>query len=228
MTSVHENRPVRDEQLFDLLEHPEQWPDDPAVQAELASLLELHLALRAHPDDLDAALTAQAPRPWYRRSSWMQAAAAVLIATVPTLYAVQHARYLREKAQDSAHREALAQARTSNRLWARFLDQSAELLRDLEKGALVCHKDGEFEDRSAERELAALLLEKSHQLASQGAPLPGAEDIRTNLHAFLTELSLEDGCMAPARAEELRTWAKSHNLSQEVERLSKLLSGDAS
>ena len=33
---------------FELLEQPELWPEDPARQAELAELLELHLALGSH------------------------------------------------------------------------------------------------------------------------------------------------------------------------------------
>ncbi len=46
-------KPERDPQIqvdaerFDLLERPEHWPDDPAVQRQLAELLELHLALKA-------------------------------------------------------------------------------------------------------------------------------------------------------------------------------------
>ena len=38
---------LRDAQLLELLEHPELWPEDAAVQAELAGLLELHLAMAA-------------------------------------------------------------------------------------------------------------------------------------------------------------------------------------
>ena len=45
-----------DARLLELLEHPELWPEDPATQAELAGLLELHLALSAH--------VRHSPLPW--------------------------------------------------------------------------------------------------------------------------------------------------------------------
>ena len=40
--------PSDDSHTIELLEHPELWPDDPELQAELAELLELHLAMLSH------------------------------------------------------------------------------------------------------------------------------------------------------------------------------------
>ena len=53
--------------------------------------------------------------------------------------------------------------------------------------------------------------------------MPEAEGVRNDLHAWLSELAQEDGCLQPARAEELRQWASAHNLSEEAERLGALL-----
>lgn len=209
-------------ELFDLLEHPEQWPDDPECQAELAALLELHLGLKAHPDELHAALEAQSAHAWYRRP-WMAVAATLLFAVVPSVLAVRSVQNAREMARDVEHRQEVASRRTQDRLWAKFLDQSMTLLKDFERNAEVCSRDGEMEDRTAERELALALLDSSRQLQAIGAPAEKAEAVRNNLHLFLTELSYEDACMDPARAKELREWARNHNLQEEAERLARTI-----
>jgi hypothetical protein len=152
------------------------------------------------------------------------AAAAALLALVPAFYAVQHTRYLQVQARDRAHIEAVAQRRGQERLWVAFFQQSSDLLKQFEKNPAVCSK--EREDRNPERELAMALLQYSHQLAAQAAPNPEAELARTNLHAWLTEFSLEDGCMEPERAAELRQWAATHNLEDESKRLGRLLKGE--
>lgn len=215
---------------FDLLEQPELWPDDPAVQAELADLLELHLALGSHAADLDAALLAQAPEPipalrtgWTK--SWTLAAAAILlIALVPAIYADQHIRKLKALAMDTARLEALAQKRTQDRAWIAFFRQSTTLLRDFEQNPDFCNK--EQEDRRQEREMAVALLETSHQLVSQGAPTQEAEAIRANLHAWLMELAAEDSCLSVRRAEELRQWASTHDLESKAGRMEQRLQKD--
>lgn len=51
-----ESSPLDEARLFELLEQPELWPEDPAAQAELAGLLELHLALTCHGTELAAGL----------------------------------------------------------------------------------------------------------------------------------------------------------------------------
>ena len=58
--------------------------------------------------------------------------------------------------------------------------------------------------------------------------MPEAEQVRTSLHAWLTELSLEDVCLTPARAEELRQWAMGQKLEDEAERLGRRLRGEDS
>jgi hypothetical protein len=223
-------KPARDiplyseQELFELLDRPENWPDDPAIQAQLADLLELHLALRAHASELQGALQVT-PRLRVFQSAWMMAAAATLLALVPGIYAVQHTRHLKALAQDRARIEEVAQRRGQERLWAAFFQQSSDLLTKFEKAPLLCNQK-DREDRNPERELAVTLLQASHQLAAQNAPNSEAETARTNLHAWLTEVSMEDGCMEPDRAAELRQWAATHNLEDESKRLGRLLKGE--
>jgi len=216
--------PYSEQELFELLERPELWPEDPRIQAQLADLLEVHLALAIHGPELQASVQA-APRSWGFQSSWLMAAAAMLLALVPAFYAVQHTRYLKDQARDRAHIQAVAQRRGQERLWVAFFQQSSDLLKQFEAHPALCTK--ERENRNPERELAVALLQASHQLASQGAPNSEAEVTRTNLHAWLTELSLEEGCMEPERAAELRQWAATHNLEDESKRLGHLLKGEA-
>ena len=52
MTPDRDPQTRADAERFDLLEHPERWPEDAASQARLAELLELHLALQAHGPEL--------------------------------------------------------------------------------------------------------------------------------------------------------------------------------
>jgi hypothetical protein len=215
---------------FDLLEQPEAWPDDPAAQAELADLLELHLLLGGHAADLEAALLAQAAEPTPLRTrrwsnSWALAAAAVLlVALIPASYTVKRIQTLKAQAQDTARIEALAQKRTQDRAWIAFFRQSTTLLRDFEQNPAFCSKDEE--DRRQEREMAMTLLETSHQLVGQGAPTQEAEAIRANLHAWLMELAAEDSCLNVRRAEELRQWASTHNLESQAGRMEQRLRGD--
>lgn len=220
MTPVTDPNILSESELFDLIERPEAWPEDPAIQARLAEILEMHLALLAHRSQLEEAVR---PRTTVRQlqSSWLMAAAAVMMAVVPSLYALYRFQNIRQVRQDQARIESLAQRRGQTRLWAAFFQQSSDLIQNFQNKPLQCSEDRE--DRSGERTLALALLSASHQLAAQGAPTPEAEAIRNNLHAWLREISLEDSCMDPNRSKELRQWAKTHNLEQEAKRLSELL-----
>ena len=215
--------PMDEARLFELLEQPERWPEDPTTQAELAGLLELHLALGSHASALTEDL---APAPRARRSAyWPLAAAAILLmALVPTLTIWQRTRSIQAQAQDTARLEQLAQKRTQDRAWIAFFRQSTTLLQDFEQNPTLCKK-GE-EDRRQEREMAMTLLEASHQLAAQGAPLQEAEAIRASLHSWLSEVAFEDNCLTVERAQELRQWAATHNLENQSERMERRLRGD--
>jgi len=214
---------VEDARRFDLLEQPELWPEDPALQNELAELLELHLALGSHGPALAGEL-APVPRPRWT-SSWTLAAAAVLLVSlVPAAYALQRLQTLRTQAQDTVRLEQLAQKRTQDRAWIAFFRQSTSLLQEFEQNPALCKK-GE-EDRRQEHETALTLLEASHQLAAQGPPIQEAEAIRATLHAWLSEVAFEDNCLSVARAQELRQWAASHQLESQAERMERRLRGD--
>lgn len=208
-----------DAQLLELLEHPERWPEDPAAQAELAALLELHLGLSAHGEALAPAM---APR---RRwgAIWLPAAAAVLMVLAPSAFAIHNLQRTRAQAADRARIDQAALKRAQDRAWAAFFDQAAGLVRDFEQKPPSCAR-GE-EDRRLERETAVALLEASHQLAAQGSPVSGAENTRTDLHAWLSEIALEDGCLSPERDRELRQYAMAKDLGGEAERMSRRLQG---
>lgn len=227
MTSETEYRALTDEQRFELLEHPELWPEDPSIQAELAELLELHLALGSHGSALAPEL-APATAPWWRRSGnagWLAAAAAVM-ALVPGIYAVQRLTPGRSQATAQATLDAKARRRTQERNWADFFLQTSMVIQDFQQNPKVCSV--KREDRTEEREAALVLLQASHQLASDGTLLPEAEKVRAELHAWLLELSHEDGCLQPERAEELRKWASAGKLEDQAQRMGRLLKGEAS
>ena len=209
--------------LFELLEQPEHWPEDPALQAELVDLLELHLALGTHGPTLAKDL-APAPRARWTTSWSLAAAAVLLVALVPAAYTVKRTQTLRVLAQDTVRLEQLARKRTQDRAWIAFFQQSTTLLQDFEQDPALCKK-GE-EDRRQERDMALVLLEASHQLAAQGAPSKEAEIIRTRLHTWLSEVAFEDSCLSPERARELRQWAEAHNLESEAGRMERRLRGD--
>ena len=212
-----------DTQRFDLLDQPERWPEDPAAQAELAALLELHLALGSHGPALAEEL-APAPRARWNGAWTLAAAAVLLVALIPAAFTIQRLQSLRAQARDTARLEQLAQKRTQDRAWIAFFRQSTTLLQDFEQNPALCKK-GE-EDRRQEREMALALLEASHQLAAQGAPLQEAEVIRASLHTWLSEVAFEDNCLTVERAQELRQWASAHNLETQAERMERRLRGD--
>jgi hypothetical protein len=212
-----------DARLFECLEQPEAWPEDPALQAELADLLELHLALGSHGPELAEALV-PAPRARWTTTWSLAAAAVLLVALVPAAYTVKRFQTLQLQAQDTVRLEQLARKRTQDRAWIAFFQQSTTLLQDFEQNPALCKK-GE-EDRHQERDMAVVLLEASHQLAAQGAPSREAEIIRASLHTWLAEVAFEDNCLNPERARELRQWAATHNLESEAERMERRLRGD--
>ncbi|WP_243302441.1 hypothetical protein [Geothrix oryzisoli] len=226
MTPAHDPSrldPQEEARRFEILERPELWPDDPAQQAELAELLELHLALGSHGPALAESL-APAPRTRWTGSWTLAAAAVLLVALIPAAYTVQRTHSLRAMAQDTARLEQQARKRTQDRAWIAFFQQSTTLIQDFEQNPALCKKGDE--DRRQEREMAQTLLEASHQLAAQGAPIQEAEAIRASLHTWLTEIALEDDCLSVERARELRQWAAAHNLEGQAERMERRLKGD--
>ncbi len=209
-----------DEQArFELLMHPERWPDDPAIQAELAELLELHLAMEAHGEALAAPTT---KRVSFIRQAWLPAAAALLIGVIPASIFIKHFRDVSIQQRDRTRIDLQARARVQERAWGTFFRQSGQLIQAFATHPNLCNADGkpnDHEDRSNERMEAIALLDASRQLALQGTRLPEAESIRQDLHQWLSELALEDACMDPRRAEELRKWAAARDLQDMALRL---------
>lgn len=209
-----------DQARFELLMHPERWPEDPALQTELAELLELHLALESHGQALAAAPPA---RPSWFRQPWMPMAAALLIGIVPASLLLSHLRTIEISQKDRTRIDIQARARAQERAWGAFFKQSGELIRDFAQHPQLCNAQGkpsDHEDRTNERMEAMALLDASRQLAMQGTHLPEAENIRKDLHQWLSELALEDACMDPRRAQELRQWAAAHDLQDTALRFS--------
>lgn len=224
MNPEHESHALSDERAFEILERPELWPGDPENQARLAELLEVHLALLGEGVAAKAAEGIPVPAPLVRRFPWLMSAAAAVLVALPLVYHAVNSRAMAVVAKDQARIQDLAQKRGQDRLWAAFFQQSSTLIQDFARHPQACEK-ANTEDRAAEREIALALLQSSHGLSSQAAPAPEAEAVREDLHAWLRELSLEDPCMDPQRAEELRQWAEAHNLEDEAQRLSRLLKG---
>lgn len=211
---------LSEEQAFDLLMRPEDWPEDPIAQAELARLLELHLALEVHGPALREELKPKAR--W--TSTWLAAAAAALVVVLPASYAVfEHQRSL-EQRKDLSRIDQVARSRAQERAWGTFFTQSRSLIQEFARNPKLCNADRQ-EDRSAEREEAQALLQASHQLAAQGTLIPGAESIRQDLHHWLSEVALEEGCLDPKRAEELRKWAMAKDLEDQTLRMERRMKG---
>ncbi len=212
---------LSDEEAFDLLYRPEDWPEDPETQAELARMLELHLALEAHGPSLRENV-----RPLSRwNSTWLAVAAALLVGVVPASYAViQYGREV-EARKDLGRIDQVARARAQERAWASFFTQSSTLVQEFAKNPKLCTAE-KLEDRSAEREEAQALLEASRQLQAQGARVPEAERTRQDLHQWLQEIALEQGCLDPKRANELRQWASAKDLSDNALRMERRLKGE--
>jgi hypothetical protein len=210
---------------FDLLENPQNWPDDPGLQGELAEALEMHLALCAHADDAESAL---APVKGFRRfaSAWLLPAAAVLVAVLPATYAVAHVRETRRMQARGAALEAQMQRRVSAALWSDFFGDALELLRQVQSPARHCAPLRE--DRSGE-------VEQARRLYAMGSSLPmdGLDDLNDQealeakkvLQNWLTEVSANDACMTLERSHELSGLAIEMDLEGRAGRLNRRLKG---
>jgi len=210
---------------FDILENPQNWPDDPVVQAELAELLEIHLAMSAHANELAPAI---APITGFKRFArgWMLPAAAILLAVLPTLYAVNGIRETRRMRARGAVLEAQLQKRLSARLWSDFFNGSLDLLEQVKTPAEYC--DTKREDRSGEVEQARRLYAMGRSLPLDVLNDPEALEARKNLQNWLTEVSANDACMTPERSHELLGLAQEMNLEGRAYKLNRKLRGNYS
>ena len=193
MTPETDFRNLTDEQRFDLLEHPEAWPEDPVIQAELVELLELHLALGAPSVHGELLGSEPAPVAWWQkasRSGWLAAAVAVL-ALLPAGFAYRRVNTLKTQAQNRSHLEVEAQRRAQDRLWADFFIQTSMVIRDFQQNPKACA--AKREDRSEEREAATV-----------PGSLDGAEERAAGL------VFPGRGCRGRDRPHQLRTQESGH------------------
>lgn len=204
--NAFENLP--DDARFDLLERPEDWPDDPEIQAQLAEMLELHLSFC---DNGVPSITS--PKPVLRLKPFAWSLAACAAAVLPLVFVIHHVQG--KRSVQELH--ATAQIRIQERRWADFFKQSAHLIERFERTPNPCSDDRE--DRSGEREMALKLLAASHQLDGSTSPNPQAESLRKNLKNFLLDLTVEDGCMAPERVKEMQSYARAFDLEGQTRRL---------
>ena len=208
---------IDDSVAFDLLESPQHWPDDSILHGEFAELLEIHLALQAHADELDAVL---ARSRGYRRfvSGWLLAVAAVAIAVLPATFAIVRLREARHMRARGAAVEVEIQKRLQAKLWSDFFVDSLDLLRQVKIPARYC--DPSHEDRNSEIEQARKLYAIGRSLSFDGLNDPEVMEARRNLQNWLTEVSANDGCITPERNYELLDLAQRMDLEGITAKLS--------
>lgn len=208
---------INDSAAFDVLESPQMWPDDPILQGEFAELLEIHLALQAHADDLDAALVG--PKGFRRFvSGWLMAVAAIAIAVLPATIAIARWRDTKRMQARGAVVEVEIQKRLQAKLWSDFLIDSLDLLRQVKIPAKYC--DPTHEDRSFEVEQARKLYAVGHSLSFDNLDDPELLETGRNLQNWLTEVSANDGCITTERNYELLDLAQRMDLEDKTARMS--------
>jgi hypothetical protein len=213
---------IDDALAFDLLENPQNWPDDPKLQAELAEILEIHLTMCAHADDVESALV---PVKGFRRfaATWLLPAAALLVAVMPATYAILHVRETRQMQARGAELEVQLHKRVSAELWSAFFGDSLELLKQVQSPAKYCAPSRE--DRSGEVEQARKLYAMGRSLPLDDLDDQEALEARKVLQNWLTEVSANDTCMTIERSHELSGLAAEMDLEGKADKLSRKLRG---
>jgi len=207
-----------DAQAFELLENPEIWPDNPALQAELAEILEIHLAMQAHADDLAPVLT-RMKKSKRVATVWILSAAAIMFAVLPAVYAVSRTREARRMQARGAALEVKLQEHLQVKLWSDFFEGSLDLLKRVKTPTKLCDPTRiDRIDRSEEVEQAKRLYEMGNTLPLDG--LDNAETIKAknDLQNWLTEVSANDGCMTIERSHELLSLASEMDLEGKVKK----------
>jgi hypothetical protein len=217
--------PFDDALAFELLEKPENWPDDPVIQAELAELLEIHLAMQAHTDDIAPMLT-RMKKSRRLTTTWILSAAAIMLAVLPAVYAVSRTREARRMQVRGAALEVNLQEHLQVKLWSDFFESSLELLKRVKTPARFC--DPGREDRSEEVEQAKSLYAMGNTLPLDGLNNAEAINAKNDLQNWLTEISANDVCMTIERSHELLTLAIEMDLENKAGKFNLKLMGDVS
>jgi len=212
-----------DAMAFDLLENPEIWPDDPSMQAELAEILEIHLAMQAHADDISPALT-RMKKSKRLATMWILSAAAIMLAVLPAAYAVSRTREARRMQARGAVLEVKLQEHLQVKLWSDYFEGSLDLLKRVKSPTRYCDPARiDRIDRSEEVEQAKRLYEMGNTLPLDG--LDNAETIsaKNDLQNWLTEVSANDGCMTIERSHELLSLASEMDLENKTKKFNSKL-----
>jgi hypothetical protein len=205
---------------FDLLENPQNWPHDSARQSELADLLEIHLAMGAHAEDIAHSLMPETPLKRFAYK-WLLPAAALAIAVLPATYAVSRIRENSRMQARGAVLEAALQKRLQAELWADFFEDTLGLIKQVQTPAKYC--DPRHEDRSGEIEQARKLYAMGRSLPLDGLDDQEALDARKKMQNWLTEVSANDACITPERALDLLFLALEMDLESKAQRLNRKL-----
>jgi len=212
----HAPSTIDDSMMFDLLENPHNWPSDPDIQSTLAELLELHLAMQAHADEL--ASTLMRPKGFRRHATgWLMAAAAVAFAVIPATYVFARVREAHRMQTRGAELVTQYQKRVQAKLWSDFFMDSIDLLRQVKTRARYCAPD--HEDRGGEIERAKRLYALGRSLPSDGLDDPELREIGRNMQNWLTEVSANDACISVERSHELLALAQIMELESKTNML---------
>ncbi|MDR2697134.1 MAG: hypothetical protein LBB40_01505 [Holophagales bacterium] len=217
--------PFDDTLAFELLENPENWPDDPVIQAELAELLEIHLAIQAHADDIAPTLT-RMKKSKRLATAWILSAAAIMLAVLPAAYAVSRTREARRMQARGVALEVKLQEHLQVKLWSDFFEGSLELLKRVKTPTKFCAPTRE--DRSEEVEQAKRLYAMGNTLPLDGLDSAGAINAKNDLQNWFTEVSANDACMTIERSHELLSLASEMDLEGKAKKFNIKLMGNVS
>jgi hypothetical protein len=208
--------PIDASVAFDLLENPQDWPDDPVIQATLAELLEVHLAMQAHADEL--ATTLMRPKGFRRHASgWLIAAAAAAFAVLPAAYVFARVREAHRMQARGAELVTQYQSRVQAKLWSDFFMDSLDLLKQVKTRAKYCGPD--LEDRGDEIERAKKLYAIGRSLPFDGLDDPSLHEAGRNMKNWLPEVSANDACISTERRHELLALAQIMELEDKTNML---------
>ena len=208
--------PIDDSVTFDLLDNPQDWPSDPAIQANLAELLEVHLAMQAHADELAATL--MRPKGFRRHAAgWLIAAAAIAFAVLPATYVFARVREAHRIQARGAELVTQYQRRVQAKLWSDFFMDSLDLLKQVKTRAKYCGPD--HEDRGREIERAKKLYALGRSLPFDGIEDPELFEAGRNMQNWLTEVSANDACIPTERSQELLVLAQIMELESKTRML---------
>jgi hypothetical protein len=207
--------PIDDSIAFDLLENPQNWPSDPATQATLAELLEVHLAMQAHADELATAL--MQPKGFMRHAAGWLIAAAAAFAVLPAAYVFVRVREAHRMQARGAELVSQYQKRVQSKLWSDFFVDSVDLLKQIQSRAKYCAPD--HEDRGGEIERAKKLYAIGHSLPFDGLDDPELHEAGRNMQNWLMEVSANDSCISIERSHELLALAQIMELESKTNML---------